>query len=108
MTVYDRLNPDALYHLAKAEEWAQYQAEGQIKPASLEDEGFVHCSYGHQVPGTVEKHFAGVSGLHALRIDPDALGETDIVDEDVYGSGQEHPHAYGAIPTAAVLDATPL
>lgn len=102
----DALDPDALYHLATVADWEHYQQQGAISPPSLVDEGFVHCSWGHQVPGTVDKHFAEVAGLLALRLDAGALGGVELVEEDSYGSGQAFPHAYGAIPAAAVLDAT--
>lgn len=101
MAVED-LQPEGLYHLASTEEWAAYQGAGAIVPASIEAEGFVHCSYGRQVAGTLAKHFAGATGLLALELDPAALGDVRLVDEDSYGSGQAFPHAYGPIPAAAV------
>ncbi|MCU1496692.1 MAG: hypothetical protein JWM47_645 [Acidimicrobiales bacterium] len=102
------VHPDGLYHLATAAEWADYQDRGVIDPPSLGSEGFVHCSYGRQVAGTVQKHFAGVSGLLALHLDASALGAVALVDEDSYGSGQAFPHAYGPIPAAAAVAAVPL
>lgn len=104
----DDLDPDALYHLATAEEWGRYQQDGAIEPASLESEGFVHCSRGEQVAGTLGRHFAGVTGLLALRLDGDGLGGAALVIEDSYGSGQAFPHVYGPIPVAAVFDVTPV
>jgi uncharacterized protein (DUF952 family) len=100
------LDPQALYHLATAEEWSRYRVDGAIAPASLGEEGFVHCSWGHQVAGTVARHFAGASDLLALQLDPAALGATELVEEDSYGSGQAFPHAYGPIPAAAVIGTT--
>jgi uncharacterized protein (DUF952 family) len=102
----DDLEPGALYHLATDDEWARYQADGSIRPGSLDDEGFVHCSWGRQVAGTVARHFDGVTGLLALRLDPAELGDAGLVEEDSYGSGQTFPHAYGPIPVAAVVGAT--
>jgi uncharacterized protein (DUF952 family) len=102
------LDPDGLYHLATQQEWAGYQARGVIDPASLGQEGFVHCSWGHQVPGTVAKHFAEVTGLLALHLAPEVVADVGLVEEDSYGSGQAYPHAYGAIPTAAVLGTLPV
>ena len=102
----DDLHPDGLYHLATAAEWAAYEAAGRIEPAALAHEGFVHCSYGHQVAGTVEKHFAGVTDLLALHLEPSAMGDVRLVDEDLYGSGQAFPHAYGPIPATAVVGQT--
>ena len=97
------LQQDALYHLASLDEWAAYQQSGEIVPPSLASEGFVHCSYGRQIAGTLAKHFEGVTGLLALQVDPAALGGVSLVDEDSYGSGQAYPHAYGAIPSSAVV-----
>lgn len=102
----DDLRSDGLFHLASAAEWPGYQDRGRIDPASLGSEGFVHCSYGRQVAGTVAKHFVGATGLLALELDPKSLGHVRLVDEDSYGSGQAFPHAYGAIPVAAVVAAT--
>ena len=104
----DDLDPDALYHLASAEEWADYQQDGAVDPASLEHEGFVHCSWGRQVAGTVAKHFPDATDLLALRVDPARLGDVVLVEEDSYGSGQAFPHAYGPIPAAAVVSTTSL
>ena len=102
----DDLDPDALYHLASEQEWADYREDGALVPASLDTEGFVHCSWGRQVAGTVAKHFPGATGLLALRVDPEALGDVVLVEEDSYGSGQTFPHAYGPIPVAAVVGTT--
>jgi uncharacterized protein (DUF952 family) len=99
------LDPEALFHLATSGEWAAAQAAGGLRPASLDTEGFVHCSWGRQVAGTVAKHFADAADLLALRLDPEALGPVELIEEDSYGSGQAFPHAYGPIPTAAVIDA---
>lgn len=97
------LDPEALYHLATADEWASYQAEGVIWPPSLGTEGFVHCSWGRQVAGTVGRHFGGVDGLLALRLDRAGLGDVRLVEEDSTGSGQAFPHVYGPIPATAVI-----
>lgn len=102
------LEAEALFHLATGAEWASYQALGRIAPGSLHTEGFVHCSWGRQVAVTVGRHFAGVAGLLALRIDPNALGAARLVEEDTAGSGEAFPHAYGDVPVSAVIDVVAL
>ncbi len=97
------LDAEALFHLATPGEWDAAQQTGEIRPPSLATEGFVHCSWGRQVAGTVTKHFDGATDLRALRLDPGRLGEVQLVEEDSYGSGQAFPHVYGPIPLAAVL-----
>jgi uncharacterized protein (DUF952 family) len=104
----NHLDPDGLYHLATGPDWDRYRGDGQIAPPSLVDEGFVHCSWGRQVPGTVEKHFASETHLLALALDPAALGDLRLVEEDSYGSGHAFPHVYGPIPCAAVRAVVPL
>ena len=108
MTSADDLEPKALFHLATAAEWAIYESDGVIWPASLRTEGFVHCSWGRQVAGTVDRHFARVDGLLALRLDPSALGDVHLVEEDTVGSGRAFPHLYGPVPVAAVTEVVPL
>lgn len=102
----DQLDPAALYHLATPAERTAADREGAIAPPSLATEGFVHCSWGHQVAGTLAKHFASVPVVVALRLDPTRI--SGLVEEDSYQSGQAFPHVYGPIPTAAVLDAVPV
>lgn len=102
------LDPEGLYHLATATEWERYRRTGLIDPPSLQTEGFVHCSWGRQVPGTVAKHFAGATDLLALRLDPALDGELTVIEEDSYGSGQRFPHVYGAIPVSAAVGAVAL
>lgn len=103
----DELDPDALYHLATPEEWAAHREVGRIEPPSLASEGFVHCSWGRQVAGTVAKHFADAPEVLALAIDPAAL-DAQLLEEDSYGSGQAFPHVYGALPLTSVRSVEPV
>lgn len=98
------LDPAGLYHLIEPADWARSRERGTVEPESLRTEGFVHCSWGHQVAGTVTKHFADVEHLLAVRIDPGRLADGLLIEEDSYGSGQRFPHLYGPLPTAAILE----
>ena len=102
-TDQEALDPDSLYHLATSHEWVDYQAAEVMAPPSLAAEGFVHCSWGRQVRSTVARHFSGVTDVLALEIDPTALGDLPLVEEDSYASGQSFPHVYGQIPVSAVI-----
>ena len=81
-----------------------YQVSGSIAPDSLASEGFVHCSWGRQVAGTVDRHFGGVPDLLVLELDPGALGGAELVEEDTAGTGAVFPHVYGPVPLAAVRE----
>ena len=99
------LEPRALYHLASPAQWAQHRAAGQIVAPSLSEEGFVHCSRGSQVGGTLAKHFGHEPEVLALELDEDAVADS-LVEEDSYGSGQLFPHVYRAIRISEVRSVT--
>lgn len=95
---------DGLYHLITPAGWEAVRAGEVIEPESLRTEGFVHCSWGHQVSGTVRKHFADAASVLALRLEPGRLGGVELIEEDSYGSGQAFPHLYGPVPIDAVAE----
>ena len=100
-TASGRLVQGALYHLAASSQWRSYQASGRIAPPSLVEEGFIHCSWGHQVPATFGRHFDGATDVLALQLELRGL-EVAMVEEDLYGAGEEFPHLYGSVPVSAV------
>ncbi|MCC6480244.1 MAG: DUF952 domain-containing protein, partial [Sphingomonadaceae bacterium] len=69
-------------------------------PVDLAD-GYIHLSAADQLQGTLDKHFAGQSGLVIAEVDLTALGET--VKWEVSRGNALFPHIYGALPMAAVL-----
>ncbi len=90
-----------IYHISTEAQWASDQATGAVTPASLAEEGFVHCSFAEQIPGTVAKHYPDHDDLIVLEIDPELL-TGELVVEDSYGSGREFPHVYAPIEASAV------
>jgi uncharacterized protein (DUF952 family) len=101
------LSSPALFHIIAAEQWCESQASGRLAPPSLASEGFVHLSHSHQVAGVANNLYRDLNGLIVLQLDPGAIG-SPVVEEDSYGSGQEFPHVYAAIPAAAVVAVHPL
>jgi uncharacterized protein (DUF952 family) len=93
-----------IYHIVPAGDWEQ--AAEPFAPASLETEGFVHCSAGAQVPRTAAALFAGRSDLLLVEIDPGRL-EALLRWEDCDETGEEFPHIYGSLPQDAVIDLRP-
>ena len=68
-------------------------------PIDLAD-GYIHLSTADQVQETLEKHFAGQSGLWLAAVDLAALG--DAVRWEPSRGGQLFPHLYGSLPLDAV------
>lgn len=95
-----------LYHCATREQWEQLQREGESRVSTrgrtLEEEGFIHCSYADQVAGVLQRYYADVAEpMLLLRVDPALVG-AEIVVENGF------PHVYGPLPLVAVVDAVPL
>jgi uncharacterized protein (DUF952 family) len=91
-----------LFHIVAEPDWRAACELGSYAPASLEQEGFVHFSYRHQVARTANARFRDRQDLLVVEIDPEQLAQP-VVDEDLYGSNEEFPHVYGPIPTSAAV-----
>jgi uncharacterized protein (DUF952 family) len=89
-----------ILHISTRTDW---EAAGAFyAPASLESEGFIHCSTPEQILLPANAMFRGQEGLVLLCIDP-ARVTAEIVYEDCYESGQEFPHIYGRLNKEAVI-----
>ena len=101
-----------LLHLAVADEWERARSVGSYDRStidtSLGEEGFIHCSFPHQVQATADRYYRGRGDIVLLRIDPERLG-VEVVVEEAF-SGERFPHVYGPIPVGAVtsVEAVPI
>jgi uncharacterized protein (DUF952 family) len=95
-----------LFHIVDHEVWSAAAEAGEYRPASLDTEGFVHCSFAEQVAPVADARFAGVAGLCVVELDPSRVGEIRV--EDSYGEGRVFPHVYGPLPIAAAVAIHPL
>ena len=69
-------------------------------PASLAQEGFVHCSFRDAVAESARLYFPAGARLSVLQIDPRRVGcEVRVVDTP----RGPMPHVHGAIPRAAIV-----
>ncbi|WP_448580077.1 DUF952 domain-containing protein [Thermaurantiacus sp.] len=82
-----------LVKIFRAAEWEALQQEGHFagSPDDLRD-GFIHLSTEEQLPGTLEKHFAGEEGLVIATVHL-APGDPALRWEPSRG-GQLFPHLY--------------
>lgn len=94
--------PATAFKIFTADQWAQFQADGVFHgaPVDLAD-GYVHLSATDQLQGTLDKHFAGQTGLVIAEVDLSALG--DLVKWEESRGGALFPHIYGALPMEAVI-----
>lgn len=95
-----------LYHITSEHEARQAEVAGEYLPGGFEAEGFIHCSYKHQVPATLDRIFKGRTDLVVFEIDPAKL-QCRVIDENLEGGGELFPHVYGRLPMSAVVRILP-
>lgn len=95
-----------LYHITSEPEAEVAKEFGQYRPEGFAREGFVHCSYAHQVEATANRLFRGRRDLVLLEIDPTRVG-CRVVDENLEGGTELFPHVYGPIPMSAIVRVHP-
>lgn len=96
-----------VYHVTTIGEWAAAQATGSYRAASLEKEGFIHCSEAHQVTGVLQRYFSGKTGLVRLTIDTEQLS-AELKYELAPSVNEYFPHIYGALNIDAVIEVVEL
>jgi glutathione S-transferase len=99
-----------VHHLALAADWDAARAAGEYRVstigASLDDVGFVHASFSHQLAATAARFYTDVDdALTVLVIDTEQL-PCPVRVEGVPG-GEQFPHLYGPVPVSAVVDTLP-
>jgi uncharacterized protein (DUF952 family) len=99
-----------IYHLALPEEWAAALDAGEYRRStrerSLEEEGFIHCSFADQVERTGAAYYADRDDVVLLSIEPTRV-PSDVRIERAPGRNEDFPHIYGPIPVDAVVDVSP-
>lgn len=95
-----------IYHLALRRSWEAARDAGEpyrrsTIDKSLDDEGFIHCSYQDQVQGVADRFYRGRTDVLLLTID------TSKVEAEVRTENQ-FPHLYGPLPIEAVVREEPV
>ena len=91
-----------LYHITSAVAAKAAVQSGEYVPEAYAREGFIHCSYSHQLSGVAERFFRGQTNLVVLEIDPQLLN-CRVVDENLVGGTELFPHVYGKLKMSAVV-----
>lgn len=90
-----------IYHIVTPEIWDKQKEETEYEAASLQSEGFIHCSYENQLEAVLERYYKGTEKVLILTIDPDLLS-SELIAEPSTG-GEIYPHIYGKINRAAIV-----
>ncbi|MGW4231987.1 DUF952 domain-containing protein [Streptomyces sp. NPDC004980] len=101
-----------LLHLTEAPLWEAARATGTYEMSTrgrtVHEEGFIHCSLSHQLPGVARALYGDDGGgdLVVLVIDPGRL-RVPVRYEALTPGGEEFPHIYGPLPVDAVVEVRP-
>jgi uncharacterized protein (DUF952 family) len=90
-----------VYHIAMPDVWEHYRTKASYQPESLAVEGFIHCSYEHQLEAVLGRYFGGVECVVILKIETEKL-LAKLVEEPSTG-GEVYPHIYGRLNHNAVV-----
>ncbi|MDC7233460.1 MAG: DUF952 domain-containing protein [Spirochaetales bacterium] len=91
-----------IYHIVTTSDFNRLSEKGFFIPQSLAEDGFIHCSYSHQVCGIANQLYRNSKELLLLEIDK-TLTECSVIDEDLYNLNRDYPHIYGKLPLDAIV-----
>jgi uncharacterized protein (DUF952 family) len=94
-----------IYHLVPRATWEK-TPPGPYRAASLDREGFIHCSNREQVAWAANRFYASENDLLVLVIDAGRL-TSPLRDEDA-GWGELFPHIQGPINREAIEQVVPM
>ena len=90
---------EQIYHITPHTAWRDALTRGAYSGDTLATEGFIHCSTGGQIDGTLRRYFIGRTDLVLLQIQTASLGAA-LVFEPAHG--ELYPHLYAPLPLSAV------
>jgi uncharacterized protein (DUF952 family) len=99
LKVFDRV---VIFHITTAEEASEAAKSGEYSPETFGSEGFIHCSYAHQVCHVANRRFRGRTDLVLFEIDRAKLPHK-VIDENLEDGAELFPHVYGRLPMSAVI-----
>lgn len=94
-----------LLHICTSADWQAAQTTGEYRAASLDTEGFIHCSTPAQAADTATHFFHGQAGLVLLVIDAHKVQPE--IKYELATNGGTYPHIYGPLNTSAVTQVVP-
>ena len=90
------------YKILTGEQLQTLLSDGTYNGAPIDlADGYIHMSTADQAQETLDKHFAGQTGLGIAAVDLTALGES--VKWEVSRGGALFPHIYADLPLSAVI-----
>lgn len=91
-----------IYHIVLPEVWKAFDTE-LYRHASLETEGFIHCSFASQLEAVIGRYYSGVPHVIVLEIETEKLMSRTLKEPST--NNEIYPHIYGPINRDAIVGA---
>jgi uncharacterized protein (DUF952 family) len=99
---------ERIFHITRSVDWQAAQRSGSYqlstRDRTLQDVGFVHCSYAHQVAGVANLLYRGEHDLVLLAIDTERLTAPLRAEAPSPEAREVFPHIYGPLNLDAVVE----
>ena len=91
-----------IFHIVMPDVWAEFESD-LYRAASLETEGFVHCSFAEQLDAVIKRYYADAREIVVLEIESDRLMSRVLNEPST--NNEIYPHIYGPINRDAIVAA---
>jgi uncharacterized protein (DUF952 family) len=92
-----------VYHIVLPADWENWKDKTFYEAASLETEGFIHCSFEDQVAGVIGRYSKDAGEVVVLKIDTGKLISKLVAEPST--NNELYPHIYGPINLDAFAQA---
>ena len=89
-----------IYHIVLPEDWAAFDTDLYFAP-SLASEGFIHCSFEHQLDAVIGRYYGNRDRVVVLEIESDRLMSRTVNEPST--NSEIYPHIYGPINRDAIV-----
>lgn len=90
-----------IFHIVLPDAWQEAKDNPFYEAESLTTEGFIHCSFAHQLDAVLERYYKGVEKVVILEIDSEKLTSKYV--EEPSTNDEIYPHIYGKIKRDAIV-----
>ena len=91
-----------IFHLIHDADWEAAKPTGEVRPPSLAEEGFIHCSKDEEQAARVANRlYPSRRGIIVLELDTGLL--VSQLKHEPSRSGEIYPHIYGPLNIEAVV-----
>jgi uncharacterized protein (DUF952 family) len=91
-----------VYHIVLPEVWDAFDTQ-LYRAASLDTEGFIHCSFAQQLEAVIGRYYRDAESIVVLEIETDRL-MSRVLNEPSTGN-EIYPHIYGPVNRDAIVAA---